>query len=102
MPSTPEFSSDTERGEHVSLRTPRGDSSEAFRSLRNALLLLSHILILSVFATITRALPMLSKAFFGLTSQAFIVFVLSSNKFWGRKTETRVGLSPIFTVISTH
>lgn len=66
MTSTPEFSSDTERGEHVSLRTPRGDSSEAFRSLRNALLLLSHILILSVFATITRALPMLSKAFSAL------------------------------------
>lgn len=81
MTSPPEFSSDTERGEYVSLRTPRGDSSEAFRSLRNALLLLSHILILSVFATITRALPMVSKAFFCLTSQAFMVFVLSSNKF---------------------
>lgn len=63
MTSTVEFSSDTERGEHVSLRTPRGDSSEAFRSLRNALLLLSHILILSVFATITSLLPMVSKAF---------------------------------------
>ena len=102
MTSAPEFSSDTERGEYVSSRAPRGDSSEAFRSLRNALLLLSHILILSVFATITSLLPMVSKAFFRLTSQAFMVFVLSSNKFWRRKTETRVGLSPIFTVISTH
>ena len=102
MTSTPEFSSDTERGGYVSLRTPRGDSSEAFRSLRNALLLLSHILILSVFATITSLLPMVSKAFFRLTSQAFMVFVLSSNKFWRRKTETRVGLSHIFTGSSTH
>ena len=102
MTSTPEFSSDTERGEYVSLRTPRGDSSEAFRSLRNALLLLPRILILSVFATITRALQMVSKAFFCLTSQAFMVFVLFPNKFRGRKTETRVGLSPIFTVISMH
>lgn len=102
MTSPPEFSSDTEHGEYVSLRAPRGDSSEAFRSLRNALLLLSHILILSVFAIITSLLPMVSKAFFRLTSQIFMVFVSSSNKFWGRKTETRVGLSHIFTVISTH